>query len=564
MYKFPTTEFGWKLRDLWGTFALDSLGMRIGKLISLTVILTFSIGATIFFKSIFSKLLQLEGIGEPLLWRVISITIGTVFALLVVSNLITGISTFYRSAEIPFFFAKPVSYQRVFLSQFIDNLVYSSWSLAVLGVPIIIAWGWVFHIPTIIIIALIVFGLLPLVVISAELGVASLIGLVFLARRTSPRVAMLLVTAIILGVIGYAVYQRSQGLVVEGTARSSTVERYLATLSQETSAPITPPQWLSTALRSMRKGIGGRAVFLVFLLTLTSIVWLKWLTAWSGRVYYPSWEAFSEITGKKGGSVSSTSHLRFTKGLLPNPLNSMLRKDFLQFARNPSQWGQFLILVAFLLVYLLNLVYVSSRMDFDNPYWKTLVLFLNFAFTGFILATLSVRFVFPLISLEGRGFWVLRGAPVSVNLLFWEKFFLAFAVFMGLCELIVLFSNSVLNVTPAMMTLTTVGTFLMGAALTGLGIGMGSLFPDFKEESPMRIASTPGGVITVVISLVYVAVMVAILGWPARGYFIYLLGRGPFPAGKALTALALVAGVNALVLMLPVRLGRQAIEVRDV
>jgi len=104
---------------------------------------------------------------------------------------------------------------------------------------------------------------------------------------------------------------------------------------------------------------------------------------------------------------------------------------------------------------------------------------------------------------------------------------------------------------------------MMGAALTGLAIGMGALMPDFRDESPMRIASTPGGVLTVVISLVYVGLMVAILAWPARGYFIYLIGEGPFPADKILQSLALVIGLNVLTFVLPLRLGRQAIQVKD-
>lgn len=558
------TGMGWKLRILWGSFALDTLKMRIGKAISLIVIIGFGIGATFFFRIIFEKLLAIQDIGEPLMWKIIPITWFTLFAMLVVSNLITGIATIYRSDEIPFLFARPVSHRRVFLSRFMDNLTYSSWSLAVLGVPLIIALGWVMDIPIFMTGMLILFGLGPLILISAEFGVSILIGLVFLVRLTSARLVTIVMSVLVIGTILYVVNERSQGLIVEGKIRTSAAEQYISTLSQESESPLTPPSWLATAMRETRKGNGTRVFFLLSLLTLTSIVWLRWIVVLSSRVYYPSWAAFEDFTERKSHYQSQKAAYRFTRNWLPNPLNAMLLKDVLMFIRNPSQWGQFLILVAFLMVYLLNLIYVSSRFNFDNPHWKILVLFLNFAFTGFILATLSVRFVFPLISLEGRGFWVVRGAPVSVSMLFWEKFFLAFVIFMGLCEIIVWITNQVLNVTQAMMMLTTVGTFLMGVALTGLGIGMGALFPDFKEESPMRIASTPGGVLTVVLSLLYVAVMVAILGWPASGYFVYLLGNGPFPAGRALSAVAMVACVNALIVLVPLRLGRQAIEERDV
>jgi len=87
--------------------------------------------------------------------------------------------------------------------------------------------------------------------------------------------------------------------------------------------------------------------------------------------------------------------------------------------------------------------------------------------------------------------------------------------------------------------------------------------PDFKDESPMRIASTPGGVLTVVISLVYVGLMVAVLAWPAQGYFVYLIGKGPFPMGKIMQALALVIGLNAITLAIPLRLGKKALREID-
>lgn len=563
MTRFPRTTVGWKLRSLWGSFALDSWGARSGKLLSLFIIIAFSIAGAIFFHITFKQMLALEGIGEPLLWRIIGITLTTIFGLLVVSNLITGIATLYRSSEIPFLLARPVPYHKVFLSKFIDNLTYSSWSLAILGVPLVVGWGLVSGLSFWLILGLILFGLLPLVIIASEVGAALLIGLIFLAQKTSPRFTMILVTVVVLGTIGLTVSQRTEGLLVEGIMRNSTVEKYITELGTDFHLAWTPPQWLSGSMKALQKGDLSKSAFFAGLLTITAIVWLRWLTVWAGRIYYQSWTTLQDITGSGSAASSSVSANRFTKGILPAHLNAMLYKDILQFVRNPSQWAQFLLLVAFLLVYLLNLVYLAGRINFDLPFWKTLVLFLNFAFTGFILATLSVRFVFPLISLEGRGFWVVRSAPVTMELLFWEKFFLAFIVFMGLCEMIVYFTNNVLNISGPLMMVTTAATFTMGAALTGLAIGMGALFPDFSDESPMRIASTPGGVLTVVISLVYVGLMVAIIAWPTQGYFIYLLNQGPFPFGRALQALALVAGLNALVLLLPIRQGRHMLTTRD-
>ncbi len=564
MSRFPHTMIGWKARLLWGSFALDLWGAKIGKLISLFIIIAFSIGSTYFFRKVFEKLLELEVFGMSLLWRVVGIALGTLFGLLVVSNLITGIATLYRSSEVGFLMARPVSYRNIFINRFIDNIGYSSWSLAVLGVPMMVALGQVFNLSVYVICSLILFGFMPFVLIAAEIGVAALMGQIFLAKKTSPKFAILFVLTILASVIGWVVFERSQVMMLQGMpGQLAHIEHIASTMSGSDKLLLTPPQWLAGSMNAILKNDIRQIVLYTGLLILTAVVWLRWLWLWSGTVYYHSWISFSEMTGKSGMLSSAKSAARFTRGFLPNPINAMLRKDLLEFMRNPSQWAQFLILVAFLLIYLLNLVYISGKFIVEDEYWKTLVLFLNFAFTGFILATLSVRFVFPLISLEGKSFWVIRSAPVSVNTLFWEKFLLAFVVFMGLCEIIVYFSNHELNVTGPMISVTTAATFTMGVALTGLAIGMGALFPDFRNDSPMRIASTPGGVLTVVISLLYVGLMVAILAWPTQGYFHYLSGQGPLPFKRALQALTLVAGLNALVLLLPVSQGRQVLLNKD-
>ena len=41
---------------------------------------------------------------------------------------------------------------------------------------------------------------------------------------------------------------------------------------------------------------------------------------------------------------------------------------------------------------------------------------------GFVMATVSVRFVFPAVSAEGAAFWIIRTAPISLRDFLWSKF----------------------------------------------------------------------------------------------------------------------------------------------
>ena len=79
----------------------------------------------------------------------------------------------------------------------------------------------------------------------------------------------------------------------------------------------------------------------------------------------------------------------------------------------------------------------------------------------------------------------------------------------------------------------------------------------------MRIASTPGGVLTVVISLIYVGLMVLILAIPSQGYFVYLISEGAFPTTKVLHASIMVVLLNIITLAIPLRLGLRALRETD-
>ena len=51
----------------------------------------------------------------------------------------------------------------------------------------------------------------------------------------------------------------------------------------------------------------------------------------------------------------------------------------------------------------------SKLISYDVNYtaWVNMISFLNLAVVGLILSTFTTRFIFPMLSLEGRRFWIL-------------------------------------------------------------------------------------------------------------------------------------------------------------
>jgi ABC-2 type transport system permease protein len=210
----------------------------------------------------------------------------------------------------------------------------------------------------------------------------------------------------------------------------------------------------------------------------------------------------------------------------------------------------------------LNLKYCPT--DAKDSFWRTLIGFTNFAFSGFILATLSVRFVFPNISLEGRSFWVIASSPMPIRRVFWVKFWSAFLIFLLLSEVLALVSNFMLGLKGPLMAMTFVSVLLMSISLTSLSVGMGAVFPRFDERNPSKIASSAGGMLTTVISLIYVGLMVVIAALPAHRYTLYKLDPMiPFPKFEITLALSLMAILNLTATVVPLKLGVLSMRKRD-
>ena len=100
--------------------------------------------------------------------------------------------------------------------------------------------------------------------------------------------------------------------------------------------------------------------------------------------------------------------------LLSPQMRLLIVKDLRLFRRDPVQWSQFMIFFGLLGLYFANI----RRFSYDVNYtaWVNMISFLNLAVVGLILSTFTTRFIFPMLSLEGRRFWILGMLPVKPRL----------------------------------------------------------------------------------------------------------------------------------------------------
>jgi len=532
--------------------------------VGIIVVLLFAVGAYGLFYAIFNYLKDVQDIGPLIADRTVSIGFLAFFLMLFISNAIGSITTIFRSSETEFLLTKPQPYTSVFSARFTDNLFYSSWATLIVGIPLILAYGRVYKIKAIFMPVLVSFGILPFVALPAYMGSALTILLFLVTKRVGFRKALTFFVLLCGVVVIFFVREGgAPALIMNIRGDIRLLNYYLQNLATA-SNPYLPNVWFLELLRSAKANSWGDVLFWASLLTSTALAFWVFLLIFARKYYFTAYLSSAESLGRKTKLTFNDP----TKGLLwkillglPQDMKAIIIKDFRLFVRDSGQWGQFTLLVSLLLLYLVNLRLVP--MNIRNEFWQTVISFTNFAFCGYILATLSVRFVFPSISMEGRSMWRILTSPMAVERMFWAKFMSAFAVFFTIAEIVAVVSNGMLAQSGFMMVLTASGILLMSVSLTSLSVGLGAIFPSFDSQNPARIASGGGGMIAALLSLAYVGLMVVLLALPAYKYSLYLIGQTGYPKTEIISSFLLVILLNILASYLPLKLGIRAIKRKD-
>ncbi len=455
-------------------------------------------------------LLRQGELGEVFLDRLFYLGWSIIFYLLILSNLVTGFSTFYRSPEVAFLMTLPVDNKQIFRVKFIENLVYSSWAILILGIPLTLGYGALQGLSVWQYALVFLTGILPFLFIATVSASLLLMLLVFLSRFFKMRTVFIFLGVIFSGIF-YLYFSVSQQdtMLTGNLGNFRALGRYLANLSN-TSFPFIPSYWLS------RLFMGGEIVALMerlfFSALFLSSAAIGWeIINWTADHFYFHTYQVMEGQGQKTTRTPLSKVFNFNWGGLRPPVKAMASKDLVQFLRTPQQWVQFLLLGFFIAVYLINLSRGHLHFDELSSFWRTTIYIFNFGFTGFILAALTARFVYPMISMEGHSLWILQMAPFSMKRVFVEKFWFAFFVLFTMTEAVALVSNYFLGQTLGISILASGFLLLTSLALISLSLGLGAVYAQFNETNPMKISSGYGGIITVVLSLIYVSFSVTAL-----------------------------------------------------
>ena len=473
------------------------------------------------FKGGLDYLYRFPVVGSLLAERILFLIFGFFFVMLTVSNVIIGYSTLFKNPEAQWFLSLPVRHRDVYRWKFVEALAVSSWALVFLSAPMLTAFGVVHDVPWYFYIQ-IALGYIPFVIIPAVAGSWIILLLVRVLSRAWVKntiivLAVLLMVSIIVGI--KPVTEDDAAGVQEALLFPKLMKgTRLATNS------FLPSTWLAKAVHAWSvDGLWKDGLFFFLLLSSWALMGLFLAFDGAGRLYYGSWSAALSSRAERGQREAMAKRQRTRRRSLIGWTQDNLRplspqvvalvfKDVRIFWRDPAQWSQFMIFFGLLCIYVANLRNVA--VEFKQAYWETIISYLNLAASALTLSTLTTRFVYPMFSLEGRRVWILGLSPVGLKRVILQKFWMSFIVSSGITVSLMIASSVMLKF-PAWRVAYFAGAIgLMSAALSGLSVGLGALFPNFKEENPSKIVSSFGGTLCLVISFCYNTFFVAMLALP--------------------------------------------------
>ncbi|MBU4272524.1 MAG: hypothetical protein KKA28_11745 [Planctomycetes bacterium] len=487
--------------------------------------------------------------------------------MLVFSSGIILYGSLFRSREITFLLTIPARTERVFLHKFQEAIVLSSWGFVLLGSPVLLAYGvvsaapWYYY-------ALLLPFIVAFVYIPVSIG--AIICLWVVHRVPGNRLAVLVGGLVLLAVGGAWI---AWGLLTGPRNDLLTPDWFQEILGRLRFSDyrLLPSWWLSTGLLDAASGAWSESI-LFFSLMISNALFFRQLALWqAGRTYR---SAYSGLCGKtmrrkRPRPMRFDRLLSWLLGPLPAAMRLMVIKDLRLFRRDPLQWSQFFIFTGFLVIYFFHIPRFTYGVS--SIAWVNMVSFLNLSVVGLLLSTFTTRFIYPMISLEGRRFWILGLLGVPRRTILWGKFFFAAGGAIVPCSGLVLVSDLMLGVSNLIVLSHQLTCLVLCLGLAGIAVGLGAWLPNFRDESPARIAAGFGGTLTLVVSTLYILIVVLLTALPTHFYlaaeYANLGGDVQGQTGvqwwlgfwlAAGTAASLILG--AITTLVPLRIGFHALQ----
>jgi ABC-2 type transport system permease protein len=513
----PDPSLGLLLLPKWLTARARAMANERGRGARFAVLATMGVLFWAFIYTVLFKLLVyfrgVPDLGPFLAGKLLGIILVGFFSLLLLSNIITALSSFFLARDLDLLVAAPVDWLTLYGAKLLETGVNASWMVVLMAAPMFAAFGVAYHggplFPLIVIAVFVPFLVVPAVVGSA---ITLLLVNIFPARRTRDILSVIAVLAAGGIVLLFRIVRPERLARPEGFR--SLME--FVTILRTPTSPFLPSEWVQ---RSVLGWLNYRPDWVSMYLLWSTAAAAFVLGALLHRRLYMIGFSKAQESGQRFARESASSRAGYR---VLRPLGNLRRelvlKELRLFFRDTTQWSQLILLAVLVVVYVFNIKYLPLRGEGITFFLVNVVPFLNLVLAGFVLASIAARFIFPSVSLEGRTLWLLRSSPMPVRDLLWAKFWVGTTPLLVLALGIVGVTDALLQVSDFMFAVSVMTIGMMTLALSGMALGFGTLFPQFETENAAQIPTSFGGLVFMIASVALISGVVVLEARPVYSY----------------------------------------------
>jgi len=498
---------------------------------------------------------NVQEIGPLLAGKLLGLVLIGFFSILLLSNIITALTTFFLARDLDLLVAAPVDWLRHYCAKLLETVLHSSWMVVLMAVPLFAAYGVVFEggwaYPLVALGTFVPFLVIPTVIGSA---ITLLLVNVFPARRTRDILSVIAVIAAGGIVLLFRLVRPERFARPEGFR--SLVD--FITILRTPTSPLLPSEWVQRAIMSW---LDFRTDLLPHYMLWSTAAAAVVLGALLHRALYDI-----------GFSKAQESAQRFARGTMVRrvahaalrPFGNLRRelvlKELRLFFRDTTQWSQLILLAVLVVVYVFNIRLLPLRGEGMTFFLRNIVPFLNLVLSGFVLASIAARFIFPGVSLEGRSLWLLRSSPMAMRDLLWAKFWVGTLPLLILALAIVGVTDYLLGVSEFMFAVSIFTILFLTLAVSGLALGFGTLFPQFETENAAQIPTSFGGLLYMMTAVGVIGGVVVLEARPVYGYLRSRWLNAPMSPTEMYLGFGLALALCLTATLVPIRVALRRLD----
>ena len=420
------------------------------------------------------------------------------------SVLTTAVTTLFSSEDLPYLLGLPVTATSVFNLKVAETYLTSALLPSLFTVPVLAGLGIERGAP---IGFYLTSALAVLALYALPVGLGSVLALVLVRIAPAGRVKETATAASVLFAAGLVFGLRALRPEQLFALSPAEFERLLANFASIDIGWL-PPAWASNAVQA---SLEGRFPFAALWLALVALALLGLVARLAAFAYREGWIRALDTHRLRLDPALRRSAWWERPFLGFGRPGAVVVKDNRLLMRDPTQWSQLLVLVALAGVYLVS----TSAVEVDLQRFRDALGALNLLFLSFLLAGIGIRTAYPIVSLEGEGYWLLKTGPLRSRQIVFAKFMnvlpvmLLFGVGLGLA------ASRLIDVSPTLALASPLAGLSAGLAITGLGVGLGAAFPRFGATNPAEIPFSGGGLLYMMLAFAYSAAMTLLLALPA-------------------------------------------------